>query len=654
MQPEIDTLVFNGLDGASGGYLLPAMTPAQVSALALGQTLDETAQAELGQRAHDLNNPHAGVEADQRNLAETGWGVIFAHDASEALIAALQPLIELRRAQAGERFRLYTGGDGYRPGESKNDFLSRHGMGPGPVTPDKVPYYLLIVGGPEQIPYRFQYQLDVQYAVGRLAFDALEAYARYAQSAALAEKSLRLAPRAAFFGVANSDDRATQMSAEHLVSPLAEAISARAPQWAAKSGGKAAEWQVQTLLREAATKHALHDLLTGGDAPALLFSASHGIAFPNGDPRQIPHQGALVCQDWPGPQLWREPIPADHYLSADDLGDDANLLGTLAFFFACYGAGTPQEDEFAHQLWSGQPEKRLIAPHDFVARLPQRMMSLPRGGALAVVGHVERAWGTSFFWGKAGPQIQVFQDCFERLLKGGYPIGYAVEVFNNRYAEISTDLTDKVREVRDYFKKPNDMDLANLWTANNDARNYILLGDPAVRLYVGGGEGEKRPDAPAVVLAAQPAAAPAAAQQPVQPAASSAPGEPVDYGLLDSFKQVQTGLGASLQDFVGKLSAFLSQALDEASSLEIATYVSDDLSAVRYQGGRFEGARLRALTRIEIDGDTLVCVPEVDGEVDTALWKMHADMVAQAQASRAELVRSMISAAGGMVNLLKP
>ena len=35
--------------------------------------------------------------------------------------------------------------------------------------------------------------------------------------------------------------------------------------------------------------------------------------------------------------------------------------------------------------------------------------------------------------------------------------------------------------------------------------------------------------------------------------------------------------------------------------------------------GGFSGARLRALTRIEIDGDTLICVPEQDGVVDTDL-----------------------------------
>lgn len=661
-----DTLVFNGIDGASGAYLLPEMNAAQLSALAQGQAIDADEVEELKERVFEINNPHAGVEADARDLAETGWGAIFAHDADPVLLEVLKPLFDLRQAQAGERFKIYSSGEGYRPGESKGDFLKRHGMGPGPANPDKVPYYLLIVGDPGKIPYRFQYQLDVQYAVGRIHFETLEDYARYAQSVVQAETGLSLDPRAAFFGVANPDDRATAMSAEHLVAPLAERLRAAQPEWMAEAekastAGQSAgltQWQIQTRIKDQATKEQLGALLNGSQAPALLFSASHGIAFPKGHERQLPHQGALICQDWPGPQNWQGPLGEDLYFAADDLSSEGNLLGTIAFFFACYGAGTPKMDEFAHQIWSDQPERREIAPHDFVARLPQRMLSLPRGGALAIVGHVERAWGVSFYWGEAGPQLQVFEDCFERLMKGNYPIGYALEVFNNRYAEISSDLATELDEIRLFSKKPNDRQLANMWTANNDARNYIIIGDPAVRLATqnGDGDGAQRPTIPEVaspLVSESPAPEPAIQREPT-PVMAATGDDMVDYGLMDSFKQAQATMGASLGEFVGKLGSYLGTALDEATSLEIATYVSDDMSEVKYERGRFSGARLRALTRIEIDGDTLICVPEEDGDVDTDLWDIHMDMVSQAQASRAELLKTVVSAATGLVDLLKP
>jgi hypothetical protein len=663
--PSTETLVFNGIDGASGTYLLPEMTPADLSRLAQGYSIERDEKLELDDRADKMRSGgHFGIEADARKLEDTGWGVVLPFDADPAILEALDPLLKLRQEQAGERFKVFSREKGYRPGESKTEFLERHGMGPGQVNADKVPYYLLLVGDPSVLPYRFQYQLDVQYAVGRLAFDRVDDYAYYALSAVQAEKGLKLPANIAMFGASNPGDRATAMSADYLVQPLAEKLLALQPEWSKLKQDAQAEfqpWEIQTILKEGATKANLSALLESRSAPALLFSATHGISFPNGDPRQAPHQGALICQDWPGPDNWHQAIPQEFYFASDDLSSDTNLLGTLAFFFACYGAGTPQADEFAQQL--GQPERRVIAPHDFVAALPKRMLSLPKGGALAVVGHVERAWGVSFFSAKAGPQLQTFQDCFTRLLKDNYPIGYAFEVFNNRYAEISSDLTNQLDQVKYEYRKPNDLELARQWTMNNDARNYILLGDPAVRLAVGKASKKvkARPSIPEI--ATHPAGVPEGVSAVTVVAAQSitaqitpavSPTALEDYGLMDSFRQAQASLSGTLQDFVGKLGQFLGKALDEATSLEVATYVSDDMSQVKYEAGRFSGARLRALTRIEIDGDSLICVPEAEGEVDAALWKIHMDMVQQAQVSRAELLKTVVSAATGLVDLLKP
>src|SRR4029450_3616114 len=113
-------------------------------------------------------------------------------------------------------------------------------------------------------------------------------------------------------------------------------------------------------------KQRLAGCLSGGPPPALLFAASHGMGFPADDPRQLPHQGALLCQDWPGPRRHRGGISPGHYFAADDVGSDARVLGTIAFHFACYGAGTPRLDDYPSNALRTAD---VVAPRPFVSRL---------------------------------------------------------------------------------------------------------------------------------------------------------------------------------------------------------------------------------------------------------------------------------------------
>jgi hypothetical protein len=126
-----------------------------------------------------------------------------------------------------------------------------------------VPYYLLLVGGPDAIPFDFQYTLDIDYAVGRLCFDTAEEYHCYADSVVAYETAAAVpnAREVVYWatrhdGPGQDRDPATQLSADWLVTPLAEGVPARDDQPAEDPVAARVQYarlsHELTLLREAA------------------------------------------------------------------------------------------------------------------------------------------------------------------------------------------------------------------------------------------------------------------------------------------------------------------------------------------------------------------------------------------------------------------
>jgi hypothetical protein len=461
--------VFNGVDAETGDYLLARRPVAEV----------QSAFDDGGSR---FSGRGARFGVDLGDLGSAGWAVVFAPGTDQGVRDALGLLLRRRREQAEARrgglYRELWGEDGYRTGETADDFLARHGAGPGVADPKVFPYYVLLVGDPAAIPFEVQFDLDVQYGVGRLAFDTADEYRRYAESVVAVEEGERLRERRlALWGPANAGDGATSLSCRQLVGGLAAALTNGEAEDGDDSADARADWQVTAFQEAEATKERLLSLLGGPETPALLFTASHGLGFSRGHPRQREAQGALICQDWPGPGSG--PISPGQCVSAADLGEGAEVRGLVSFHFACFGGGTPEQDAFAHQAgWL----PRALTATPFVARLPQRLAGHPGGGALAVVGHVERAWSFSFEWRQLSDQIGAFEAALETLM-AGYPVGAAMEAFGQKSGEVATRLVSLIgRKERGLGFDP--AELLMLWTAHADARAYAVFGDPAARLPV--------------------------------------------------------------------------------------------------------------------------------------------------------------------------
>ena len=347
-----DSIILNGINGATGDYFTPPISQADAAAFATGQPQDPGSLGVLRNLAQQASQATLGLpfDRDPKRLEEAGWAVVFHQQEDDAVKKALQPLIEHRQKQIGDD-RIVKVLD-YATGESLQAWLARYRVAPGSVDATKVPLYVLLAGSPDKIPFDFGHLLDVEYCVGRLHFETPGGYAQYASSVIAYETGATAANRrqVAFWGPCHNNDYPTRLSSTMLVKPLAQGQSGQPSLIQRISDRTGKPFETRYFAPTDSTKANLLSLLRPvGDAlsPSFLFTASHGMGWPLNHPMQPAATGALLCQDFPGAGLG--PIKPAHYLAAADLPADARVHGLVSFHFACFGAGIPSTDRFTHK-----------------------------------------------------------------------------------------------------------------------------------------------------------------------------------------------------------------------------------------------------------------------------------------------------------------
>jgi hypothetical protein len=418
------------------------------------------------------------VNSDPNNLPKQRWGIVAPSGArGDRLLALIEPLRRARQEAQGApviEYRLPAQSpekmDGPWAMRWKKEVFRQESK------PEAgLPRYLLVLGDLDEVPLSVQQVLSTDAFVGRLAFRADAGYEAYVSKVLRWEGTSALEERARMLFYTSRDGTpATQSGYQGLISPSVEAC---------RRGQQFGDFPLTELLELGREEPAPLEQFLAQAAqpqPGVLFSLSHGAVGSLEDRPQ--RQGALL-------------LPGGRVLMGEDVASRPFLPGGVWFFFACFSAGTPARSSYAHwlsQLQSREPEaaralSSVLLPageRPFIAALPQAVLANP-DGPLAVMGHVDLAWSYGFK-DHSRPTPSRFLGVLKVLAEGGRA-GVALSALQRFANETSVELAllhnEAQRASTNRLPSPvHPMKWAELWMVHQDLSNYILLGDPAVRL----------------------------------------------------------------------------------------------------------------------------------------------------------------------------
>jgi hypothetical protein len=331
------------------------------------------------------------------------------------------------------------------------------------VDKDRIPYYLLIVGSPAEIPWDLQYALNTRFAVGRLDLD---------------EASLTNYVAALRAGWANSD--ATQAGAviwttDHGGGDMSQTMRlyVAEPLWNKLDDDVLPASILVDKDHGGATTPRLLDALAA-KRPGLVTTTSHGVTFPADDSAAMASNlGLLFGED----RTFAQP---------EDVLARWKPDGAIWYAHACCSAGCRGDTIFDDLVDGDSSVGKLLRD---VAKLGSLTAPLPKAllGAKrplrAFVGHVE----PTFDWSIRQPDTRqglaagITTALWDSLfLKESCPIGHAFRKF---YEPIGALATQRV-SLTDDLNKGGEVtaQLLQVQLRSRDIASTVILGDPTVQL----------------------------------------------------------------------------------------------------------------------------------------------------------------------------
>ena len=422
---------------------------------------------------------------DPNDLRLQRWGLIVPKgEEGQRLLKLIEPLRKHReREQHGHIVKVFEAHRGIDQDAALR--WLKENLEAEDLEEEERPGYLLILGDLDTISLELQVELSHEAFVGRLAFPTDDGYRAYVDKVLRwAEQPCSARHARPLFYTAKDGSAATRLGHDLLIQPCvttsferqAKGLQRMQPPMSWVETGDGPGTAVERFLRFASVT-----------APSVLFSLSHGMGLPSSGAwasaeEQRAQQGALV-------------LPKDQVLTSKAVASGAFLPGGVWFGLACFSAGTPVNSIYATLLqdlstlhpsvarFAGTP---LHEPggRPFIAALPQAALANPEG-PLAVVGHVDLAWTTSF--NEQGiSKHKRFREVIEtighrhRVGLALAPLHDIARQLGRRQATSSLDAYKARKSKR--RARDSDSDHAFDWLQIFDLSSYVLLGDPAVHL----------------------------------------------------------------------------------------------------------------------------------------------------------------------------